>query len=99
MDATTTFHTYINTYLFLHNMTLLDTIRRYLLDNAIPVNYKTANVVADSINMITNHCNTQLNMMNNYNNNNNNEYVELQNRLNIIANINIILNNIHNNID
>jgi hypothetical protein len=98
MDATTTFHTYMNTHVFLHNMTPLDAIRQYLLDNTIPVNYKTINAVGVSINMIANHCNTQLNMMNN-NYNHNNQYAELQNRLNIIANLNNILNNIHNNID
>jgi hypothetical protein len=102
MDANTTFHTYINTHVFIHNMTPLDVIRQYLLDNNIPNNYKNINAVNDTIHMIEANCNNQLNMinMNNYNpqnNANNNLHAELQNRLNIIIDLRNILNNIINN--
>jgi len=76
-------------------MTPLDAIHQYLLDNNIPVNYKTINAVTDSINIIANHCNTQLNNMMN-NNYNNHQQAELENRLNITAELHTIQNNMLN---
>jgi hypothetical protein len=101
MDANTTFHTYINTYVFIHNMTPLSAIRQYLLDANIPANYKNINAVNDTIHMIETHCNDQINIINinNYNNNinDNNLYAEMQNRLNIITDLHNILHNIIDN--
>ena len=97
MDPAATFYAYINTYVFIHNMTPLDVIQQYLLDNNIPNNYKHINAVYDAINIIANHCNTQMNIFHMNNNNNNNQYYnEVQNRLTIIENINNILANIIN---
>ena len=95
MDANTTFHTYINTYVFIHNMTPLNAIRQYLLDNTIPNNYKNINAVNDTMHMIAAHCNEQLNILN-INMNDNNLYAEMQNRLNIINELRNILDNIMN---
>jgi len=77
-------------------MTPLDAIRQYLLDNTIPENYKRINAVTVSINIIANHCNTQLNNMINDNHINNNAQTELENRLNITAELHNILNNMLN---
>jgi len=107
MDAYTTFHTYVNTRVFIHNMTPLMAIRQYLLDNNIPVNYKTINAVTDSIHMIETYSNNRLNELNiNYNNNINvddNEYNQLQNNINYITEMHTLMTNnmiiVNNNIN
>jgi hypothetical protein len=108
MDAYTTFYAYVNTRVFTQNMTTLMAIRQYLLDNNIPVNYKTINAVTDAIHLIETYSNNRLNELNiNYNNNvnvDNNEYTELQNNINYITELHtlmtnnmIIVNNNYNN--
>jgi hypothetical protein len=100
MDSQTTFQTYINTHVFVRNMTPLNAIRQYLLDNNIPANYKIINAVRDTIHIIEGHCNTQFNVLttelNNNNMNNDNYHAQLanlENNINIITELHNIINN------
>ena len=97
MDAYTTFYAYIHTRVFNYNVAPLTAIRQYLMDNNIPVNYKTIHAVTDAIHMIETYSNNRLNEMNiNYNNNviiDNNEYAELQNNINYITELHTLMTN------
>jgi hypothetical protein len=66
-DAMTTFINYTNQQIFNHNLSFLEAIQVYLLDNNIPVYFKQINYIANSIQNIANNYNNELNIFHNYN--------------------------------
>ena len=64
------FNAYTANVIYNENMTLLEAIRMYLLDNNIAPQYKQLNCIQDAVNNIANRYAYQMNMMNDQINNN-----------------------------
>ena len=64
------FNAYTTNLMFNDNLTMLEAIRMYLLDNNIAPQYKQLNCIQDAVNTIANRYMHQINMMNDQINNN-----------------------------
>ena len=64
------FYNYVNHYIYSDNCTLLESIRRYMIDNTVPDQFKHMNCIRDSLNTISNNYNNQMILYNDYINNN-----------------------------
>ena len=81
MDAVNNFYNYVNTLIYNDNLTLIDSIRTYLIDNNIPPEYKQLNCIQMCVNTIANRYNNEINVYNNYMDDNNIVYHGLNNNM------------------
>ena len=64
------FYNYVNTCMYSDNLTLLESIRTYMIDNNVPNQYKHMNCIQDAVNAISNTYNNQMILYQEFINNN-----------------------------
>jgi hypothetical protein len=64
------FFNYVNNRMFSDNLTLLESIRTYMIDNNVPEQYKHMNCIQDAVNTISNTYNNQMILYQEFINNN-----------------------------